>query len=137
MVRQVHIILKKTGTNLRSKLLIVLSRNKNIQGLLALYVDDTLALGTETFMKLTGKLPEEFDSRSKEFPPLLFSGVTVNPDPLDYFLEQNKYLEKLPGDFDFNLFRTTRHRLACITQKRQKILAGVKTLSQVTKEKVQ
>lgn len=89
--------------------------------MLSVYFDETVAAETEDFMKLIDKIPEEFDSKSKEFPPLLFAGFMLNADPLDYFLEQNKYSEKndnLPSDCYFNLFRKTRHSLAWITKTR-------------------
>lgn len=60
----------------------------------------------------------------------------INPDPLDYFLEQNKNSEKvdkLRSDCDFNVLMTFRHRLAVITQTSPEILAIVNNLSQVTK----
>lgn len=63
--------------------------------MLSVYVDDTLTAGTEDFMKLINKIPEEFDSKQKAFPPLLFSGVIIKPDPLRYFVEQKNYSEKI------------------------------------------
>lgn len=87
--------------------------------MLEVYLDDTLAAGTDEFLKITDKIPEEFESEPREFPKLLFSGVMINTHRLGYFLEQNAYsnkLDKLPSDCDFNLFRKTRHRLPWITR---------------------
>lgn len=78
--------------------------------MLTVYVYDTKAGEIEAFMKLTNKISEEFNSKPKSFPLLLFAGVMINPHPLGYVLEQNKYsdkIDKLPSDCDFNLFRTT------------------------------
>lgn len=104
--------------------------------MLAVY-DGTLAARSEAFMKLTDKIPEELDKKLKEFHPLLFHGITIYPDHLGYFSEQNKYLEKidqLPRDRGLDLFRTTRHRLEWITETRPELHAGVNILSQVTEE---
>lgn len=64
----------------------------------------------------------------------------ISRDPLGYFLEQNKYsdeIDTLPSDFYLNVFRTTGPRLSLISQMTAKFLAGVKILSQVSKETFQ
>lgn len=64
------------------------TKRERIQGMLAVYVDDTLAAGNDEFMKLTDKIPEQFESKPREFAPFIFSGVIINNDRLGYFLEQ-------------------------------------------------
>lgn len=108
-----------------------------IQGLLAVYVDDKLAAEVQDFMKLTNKIPEKFETKPREFPPLIFAGVMSNPDPGRYILEQNAHsnqIEKLPEDCDFDILRTTSHRLIRITQTRPEILEGLNILSQINEE---
>lgn len=109
----------------------------SLQGLMGVYVDDSLSAGTDEFLTLTDKIAEEFESKPRESPPFQFAGVQIDNDPQGYVLEQHKYTEqidKLKLDCSFEEFRTTRHRLACITQTRPEILAEVNILSQVTAE---
>lgn len=111
-----------------------------MDGLLAVYVDDTLAAGTSSFEKLTDKIPQEFESKPKEHPPLLFAGININKLEDGYFLEQADYISKidlLKPDTEFDEFRTTRHKLAWVSHTRPEILAGVNILSQVTNETYQ
>lgn len=58
--------------------------------MLSVYVDDTLAAGKNEFMKYTGKIPEDVESKPREFPPFLFAGVMINQDIIGYFLERTK-----------------------------------------------
>lgn len=54
--------------------------------------------------------------------------------------EQTKYvelMEKLASDCELNIFRAALHRLALITQTRTELLAGVNTLSNLSKENFQ
>lgn len=83
-----------------------------------IYVDDKLATGRDEFMSITDKNTEELESKPRDFPALVFTGVMINPYRLAYVLEQNVYSDKiheLPGDCDFNFFRTVRHSLGLIT----------------------
>lgn len=57
-----------------------LTEPKEVQGMLGVYVDDTLNAGTESFVKATDKISEEFNSGPKEFPLLLCAAVTNSPD---------------------------------------------------------
>lgn len=77
------------------------------------YVYGNLAAGSDELMKLTDKFREKFESKPRELPPLLFSGVMINPNPKGYFMEQNAHsnqIEKIPEDCGFYLFRTTLRR---------------------------
>lgn len=47
--------------------------SNTLHELLAVYMDDTLASGINELIKITNKIPEKFESRPREFPPLLFS----------------------------------------------------------------
>lgn len=48
-----------------------LTEKEDFQLVLTLYVDETLPVATEAFMNLTDKIPEEFNSNPKEFPPTI------------------------------------------------------------------
>lgn len=109
-----------------------------LQGLLAVYVHDSLGAGTPEFLKLTDKISEKFKSKPRESSPFQFAGILFNENSSGYFMEQGVYsktIEKLPSDCDCKLFHTTTHRLVWIKQTRPEILAGVNILSQVTEEK--
>lgn len=41
--------------------------------MIAIYVDGSVAAGTDIFRKLTDKIPETFESKTKERSPLLFA----------------------------------------------------------------
>lgn len=110
MVCRVHIILKTTWIDIPSDMSLYHSTNEDgFQGMIAVYVDDSLAAGNQNFMNLTNKIPEDFDSKPKAFPPFLFAGVMINTDQSGYFLVQKNYsdkIEKLQSNCDFELFST-------------------------------
>ena len=114
------------------------SIDDKIIGLLGVYVDDTLAAGNKEFEKETDKIPAEFESKPREFPPILFAGMNIERNSTGgYKLHQKPYLDKidpLKKDDTYEEFRSTRHKLAWITHTRPEILAGVNILSQVTKD---
>lgn len=59
---------------------------EELQGRLAVYVDDTFQLGEEGFIMHSDKIRQEFGTKRTEFPPLLFSSVMVDLYSLEYFL---------------------------------------------------
>ena len=72
-----------------------------IIGLLGVYVDDTLAEGNKEFEKETDKIPAEFDSKPREFPPILFAGMNIERNSTGGYklyqktvLGQNRYFIK-------------------------------------------
>lgn len=68
---------------------------KELQGRLAVYVDDTLASGKPDFLQLTEKIAETFQSKPREYPPFLFAGITMNKHSSGYFLEQTQYAKDI------------------------------------------
>lgn len=94
----------------------------------------------EELIRITVGVRDYVESKLIENPQLLVSGVMINPDSLEYVLEQNTFsdqIKKLPNDFYFDLFRNTSHHLACITQTRPELLPCLKMLLKVTKENFQ
>ena len=111
--------------------------NDDLQGTMAVYVDDTLASGNPAFLQLTDKISETFESKPREYPPLMFAGININEEGEGFFLEQTQYakdINQLPKTTTFDEFRTMRHKLAWLTNTKPEILAGVNILSQTTKE---
>lgn len=111
--------------------------DKQLQGMLAVYVDCTPTAGDQEFMIFTDNIPEKLESEPRKFQPFVFAGVTIDNDKSGSFLEQTKCSEqirKIPSECDFDLFRITRHRLAMITETRPESFAGVNFLWHVAKE---
>lgn len=85
-----------------------------LDGLPAVYVDDTPVPGLKTFQKRTDMIPTQFESTPKEYPPMLFAGINNNSTPEGFFLEENSYISQigtLKQVTNFDAFRATRHRL--------------------------
>lgn len=55
---------------------------------MAVYVDDSLASGNAQFEKRKDQIPKTFQSKKKEYPPFLFSVITINKAIDGYYLEQ-------------------------------------------------
>lgn len=72
-----------------------LTTYEKLNGILALYVDDTLAVGNAEFIKRTNKFPEKCKWKPRESPPHLFAIVMINQNPLGYFPEQTNYSEQI------------------------------------------
>ena len=113
---------------------------EELQGLLGVYVDDTLAAGSEKFKKLTDNIEKHFESKPREYLPFQFAGINIKKKENGFIMEQQHYvstISKLEKSSTFETFRTTRHRLAWISHTRPEILAGVNILAQVTKDTFQ
>ena len=116
------------------------TEDEELQGLLGVYVDDTLAAGTEKFKKLTDNIEKHFESKPRDYLPFQFAGINIKKKENGYIMEQEHYvptITKLEKTSTFETFRTTRHRLAWISHTRPEILAGVNILAQVTKDTFQ
>ena len=66
-----------------------------LNGLLGVYVDDTLAAGNDDFKNRTDAISENFESRPEEYPPILFAGMMINKTENGFFLEQHKYISDI------------------------------------------
>lgn len=96
-------------------MLVYYKYNTTFDGLLAVYVDDTLAIALPSFKTLTEKFQEKFQSKRQEYMPLLCSVINVNKTPNGFFLQSNNYTSKsepLHKGATFEDILTIRHRLA-------------------------
>lgn len=94
------------------------SKKENLDGLLEVYVEDTLAIGFKTFEELTDMMSRRLESKPKECLLNLFADINRNSILDCFFLEQTNYcsqIDTLQKDTDFDTFRTTRHGLAWVS----------------------
>lgn len=69
--------------------------NKQLQGMLAVYVDDNLVTGKTPYQTLTDEIPQTFECKPSEYPPFLFAGINFNKTKPSSFLGQNNYTLKV------------------------------------------
>lgn len=87
------------------------------------------------FLKLTDNIAETFESKHQEYPPFVFSGINISVKDSGSFPEQTQYASDIdlpPKGCYFESFRTMRHKLACVINKKPEILAEVNILSQIS-----
>ncbi len=66
-----------------------------VTGLLASYVDDTLACGDRSFSDLTKKTRVKFEVKSREYHNMRFSGVYVDKTNEGFEIHQRAYIDRL------------------------------------------
>lgn len=67
----------------------------DIQGLLAVHVDYTIAAGTNYLMKYTDKSPDKFETKPTKFLSFVLAGVMINADAKGYLSEQKEYSNRM------------------------------------------
>lgn len=65
--------------------------NKHLQSSSAVYVNDLIVSGNESFETLTDKNPRTFESIKKQYPPFVYAVINVQKTPSGYFLGQELY----------------------------------------------
>ncbi len=106
-----------------------------LTGLLASYVNDTLACGDRSFVDVTAKTREAFEVKSREHNKMRFSGVYVNKLNDGFEIQQRAYidrLKRLPRDADFVQLRRARDDLSWLVHSRPDICVIASKLAQVT-----
>lgn len=85
-------------------------------------------------------MEKHFESKSLEYLPILFAGMKMKNNNDEFFMEQEtqiKDTENLQTSTTSEEFRTTRHKIACLSDTSLEILSGVDILEQVTKDTFQ
>ncbi len=106
-------------------------------GLLASYVDDSLACGDGIFKRLTEKTREKFEMKAREYEKMRFSGVHIDKHEDGFEIYQRAYIERveeLHQDSDFVHFRRARAKLSWLVHTRPDICVVTSKLAQVTAE---
>lgn len=107
-----------------------------LTGISGTYVDDILRTGTKQFEEeATRTTGTSFDSKNPETPPLSFTGLRITENEDGRRLSQSAYISKLqllPAAADFEMFRSTRAKLAWVVNSRPDIACAVAFASQVT-----
>ena len=107
-------------------------------GTCATYVDDSLHAGNEKYQEITKITEEKFKCKNREYDDLQFSGLEIETKNNEFCAHQKRYISKLkriPETANFSEFRSTRAKLACISNSRPDISCPVAKLTQVTEEK--
>lgn len=108
-----------------------------LSGAVVTDVDDTLSAGSSKFEEESKVTERTFESRSREYDNIKFSGVKSDTTNSGFLMHQSEYVDKLQplqNDCDFTIFRPYRHLIALLTQMRPDLAAVAAFLSQVTKE---
>lgn len=64
----------------------------NLDGLLVVYEDDTLATRLKTFEKPTDMIPIQLESKPKELSPVLFAEINITSPSDGLFVEMKNYI---------------------------------------------
>ncbi len=108
-----------------------------ISGLLASYVDDTLACGDSSFAELTKKTREKFEMKERQNKDMRFSGIYVDKCDNGFEIHQRAYIERLesiPWDAEYVHLRRARAKPSWLAHSRPDICAELSKLAQVTAE---
>ena len=110
---------------------------KELTGIEATYVDDSLAVGDESFNILTNETGKRFEAKEKEFNSLRFSGVYIETSEKGFRIHQKSYIERLTElkkDANFTLLRRSRAQLTWLIHTRPDICVDANRLAQGTEE---
>ena len=117
--------------------LYILHGDNELQGLVGVYVDDSLICGNKHFMDIIEKNLDKFESRAREIDNKTFAGVNVSTHGPAIHLDQHQYLseiQSLPSDASFSDYRSLRPKLAWGTHTRPDIFCAVAMAAQITEE---
>ncbi len=106
-----------------------------VTGILASYVDVTLACGDRSFIEPTEKTREVFEVKSREHNEMRFPGVYVNKLSDGFEIHQRAYidrLKKLPRDAEFVQLRRARAQLSWLIYSRPDVCVIAKKLAKFT-----
>lgn len=110
------------------------------QGATATYVDDTLNIGHDSFLRRTDITNSLFESREREFNNLCFAGTEMSQNEKYTILHQSRHankLKELGDEVDYSKFKSLVMTLAWLVQTRPDIACAVGQLAQVTDEHYQ
>jgi len=108
-----------------------------LTGLTASYVDDTLACGDASFLKLSGKTRETFDVQKRVTENIRFAGTYIDKHENGYKVHQRQYVERLTEiskNADFAELRRARAQLSWLVHSRPDICVVANKLAQVTEK---
>ena len=106
-----------------------------LTGLLASYVDETLACGDSSFSQLPEETRKRFEVKSREYENMRFSGVYIDRSDNGFDIHQRPYidhLKPLPSDESFVLLRQYRAQLSWLIHSRPDVCMVSSKLAQVT-----
>lgn len=63
-------------------------KKEQLQGLLAIFVEDTIAAGNPAFKMLTDEIPKTLKSKTRKYSPFIFAGININRTQAGYLLEK-------------------------------------------------
>ena len=92
-----------------------LYEDKELQGLIGVYVDDSLICGNKNLLDITEQTLHKFESRDRELDNTTFAGVNVSTHGNEIRLDQHQYLsniEPLPCNTSFSDYHSLRAKLA-------------------------
>ncbi len=110
---------------------------RQVTGILASHVDDTLVCGDNSFSEITKKTREKFEVKSREYDKMRFSGVYIDKIHDGYEIHQWAYidrLKKLLRDAAFTRLRRSRAQLSWLVHSRPDICVTASKLAQVTEK---
>ena len=108
-----------------------------VTGLIASYVDATLACGNDLFAKLTKRTRETFEVKSREHNNMRFSGVYIDKLDDGFEIHQRAYmdrLKKLSRYADFTQLHKSRAQLSWLVHSRPDICVTASKLAQMTEK---
>ncbi len=108
-----------------------------LTGLLASYVDDTLACSDSSFSQLTEETRKRFEVKPREYENLRFSDFYIERSDNGFNFHQRPYIDRLkplPSDANFVLLRQYRAQLSWLIHSRSDVSVVATKLAQVTEK---
>lgn len=118
--------------------LYVMISDGEMDGIMGVYVDDSLNAGTPLFEKLTAESLKRFDSKPRVFDHFEFFGSTITTTaPGEFLLSQKRYAGRLSfvaKDCEYAAFRRYRAMLSWLSNTRPDLCCMINRAAQVTND---
>lgn len=109
-----------------------------LHGMIGTLVDDSIEMGTETFIETSKLTKQRFKSKPRQYDNMTYAGITICKEGKSYFLNKSHYangLKELSIDCTYELFKEGGQEIAWITHKRPDFCAAVTKMARITAEK--